>query len=93
MAIWLLYLRQTEFSVLSTRERDAADWIVVHDVKTFMSSSLESESSPTIVCVCACRELRMKSFFGPVARYSCSEREITSEKKQHCVKVGRDIYH
>jgi hypothetical protein len=42
VAMWLLYLRQTEFSVLSTQERDAADWIVVHDVKTFMSSSLES---------------------------------------------------
>ena len=59
--MWLLYLRQTEFSVLSTQERDAADWIVVHDVKTFMSSSLESESSPTIVCV-VCVFLRVESF-------------------------------
>jgi len=66
VAMWLLCLHQTEFSVLSTRERDAADWIVVHDVKMFKNSSLESERSPTIVCVCACRELRMSSFFGPV---------------------------
>lgn len=49
MRIWLLCATQSEFIVLFTSERVAADWIVSLEEKICTSSSFESESRLTMV--------------------------------------------